>query len=276
MKTFILSFLIFLTGFSKAQTHRFIYEYQYKPNAEAKEYKTSNMVLDINPTDVKFYAYGNIVNDSINKKGGHNYSWNQTPAIKRNKDSYQNTNYDMMMDYFSYQTTDKMDWKLENETKTSGQYNLQKATTNYGGREWVAWFSKDINISEGPYKLKGLPGLIFELNDSNNNFIFKLVKSQKLDKTYDTSDFLENFAGKKSLNVTVDEMHKQQLKFYNDPMKDLREKFDDTPPGTFQVGGKKITSKDQFKEMAKVIQQHILQTYNPLDKVNAVIYPSNN
>jgi len=276
MKIYTLLLLVIFTTLSKAQTHRFIYEYQFKPNSESTEYRKVNMALDINPTDVKFYDYENILNDSINKKGGHNYSWNQTPAIKRNKNSYQNTNYEMMMDYFSYQTTDKMDWKLENETKTSGQYTLQKATTTFGGREWTAWFAKDINISEGPYKFRGLPGLIFELNDSKNNFIFKLAKSQKLEKTYDTSDFLEVFAGKKPLEVKIADMHKQMLKFYNDPMKELREKFDDVPPGTFQVGGTKITSKDQFKEMAKVMQNHILKSYNPLDLTNAVIYPAVN
>jgi len=234
------------------------------------------MALDINPTDVKFYDYEGVLNDSINKKGGHNYNWSQTPTLKRNKNSYQNINYEMMMDYFSYQTTDKMDWKLQNDTKTSGQYTLQKATTNFGGRQWTAWFCKDINISEGPYKFRGLPGLIFELNDSRDNFIFKLIRSQKLDKTYDTSDFLEAFAGKKPLNLKITDMHKMMLQFYNDPMKELREKFDDVPPGTFQVGGTKITSKDQFKEMAKVMQMHILKSYNPLDLTNAVNYPTLN
>lgn len=276
MKIYTLLLLLVFTTLSKAQTHRFIYEYQFKPNSESTEYRKENMALDINPTDVKFYDYGNILNDSINKKGGHNYNWNQTPAITRKTNSYQNTNYEMMMDYFSYQTSDKMDWKLEDETKLSGQYTLQKATTNFGGREWTAWFCKDINIAEGPYKFRGLPGLIFELNDSKDNFIFKLVKSQKLEKTYDTSDFLEAFAGKKPLNVKIEDMHKQMLKFYNDPMKELREKFDDVPPGTFQVGGKKITSKDQFKEMAKVMQEHIRKSHNPLDLTNAVRYPAVN
>lgn len=274
ISTFLLLFC--LITLSKAQTHRFIYEYQFKPDSASADYRNVNMALDINPTEVKFYNYEGVLNDSLNKKGGRNYNWNGTPAVKRNKNSFQNTNYEMMMDYFSYKTEDKMDWKLGNETKKSGEYTLQNATTNFGGRQWTAWFSKDINISEGPYKFRGLPGLIFELYDSRDNFIFKLVRSQKLDKTYDTSDFLESFAGKKPINLKIGDMHKMMLQFYNDPMKELREKFDDVPPGTFQVGGKKITSRDQFKEMAKVMQQHILKNYNPLDLTNAVIYPKMN
>jgi hypothetical protein len=276
MKTYTILLLIFLTTLSKAQTHRFVYEYKFKPDSTSTNYRNVNMALDINPTDVKFYDYESVLNDSINKKGGRNYNWTGAPVIKRNKNSYQNTNYEMMMDYFSYTTTDKMDWKLENETKTSGQYTLQKATTNFGGRQWTAWFCKDINIAEGPYKFRGLPGLIFELNDSKDNFIFKLMKSQKLEKTFDTSDFMEAFAGKKPLNLKITDMHKMMLQFYNDPMKELREKFDDVPPGTFQVGGTKITSKDQFKEMAKVMQHHILKNYNPLDLTTAVVYPAIN
>jgi len=276
MKIYTFLFLICFAILSKAQTHRFIYEYKFKPDSASTNYRNSNMALDINPTEVKFYDYEGVLNDSINKKGGRNYNWTGAPVIKRNKNSYQNINYEMMMDYFSYSTTDKMDWKLSNETKTSGQYTLQKATTDFGGRFWTAWFCKDINISEGPYKFRGLPGLIFELNDSRDNFIFKLIRSQKLEKTYDTSDFLESFGGKKPINLKIADMHKMMLQFYNDPMKELREKFDDVPPGTFQVGGKKITSKDQFKEMAKVMQQHILKNYNPLDLTNAVIYPKVN
>ncbi|MDP9956261.1 GLPGLI family protein [Epilithonimonas hungarica] len=273
MKLYTFLLLIFLTNLSKAQTHRFIYEYKFKPDSSSTNYRNVNMALDINPKDVKFYHYENIINDSLNKKGGRNYNWNGTPAVKRNKNSYQNINYEMMMDYFSYTTEDKMDWKLENETKTSGQYTLQKATTDFGGRHWTAWFCKDINISEGPYKFRGLPGLIFELNDSKENFFFKLAKSQKLEKTYDTSDFLESFAGKKPVSVSIANMHKMMLQFYNDPTKEMRQKFDDVPPGTFQVGGTKITSKEQFKEAAKVIQNFIAKNNNPMDLKNAVVYP---
>lgn len=276
MKIYTLFLLIALTTLSKAQTHRFIYEYKFKPDSTSENYRNVNMALDINPKDTKFYHYENIINDSINKKGGRNYNWNGTPAVKRNKNSFQNINFEMMMDYFSYKTEDKMDWKLGNETKKSGEYTLQQATTNFGGRHWTAWFCKDINIPEGPFKFRGLPGLIFELNDSRNNFIFKLIKSQKLEKTYDTSDFLETFGGKKPLDLKLADMHKMMLQFYNDPMKELREKFDDVPPGTFQVGGKKITSKDQFKDMAKVMQEFIAKNYNPIELNTAVTYPKTN
>ena len=276
MKIYTILLLIFFTTLSKGQTHRFVYEYKCKPDSTASNYKTVNMALDINPKDVKFYNYLNIKNDSINRNGGRSYSWNGTPALKRNRNSFENTNYEYTGSYFSYKSIDKMDWKLDNETKTSGQYTLQKATTDFGGRHWTAWFCKDINISEGPYKFQGLPGLIFELNDDKDNFIFKLSKSEKLEKTYDTSYFLESFSGKNALELSKANTHKQMIQFYNDPMKDMREKFDSADPGTISVGGKIITSKEQFKEAERVIQNFIRKNYNPLDLSNAVIYPTIN
>lgn len=276
MKNFTLSLFVFLASLIQAQTHRFIYEYQYKPDSASTNYRKVNMALDINPKDVKFYDYENILNDSINKKGGQSYNWSGVPTLKRNKNTYQNLNYEMMMSYFSYQTTDKMEWKLEEETKTSGQYTLQKATTHFGGRDWTAWFSKDINISEGPYKFRGLPGMIFEIKDSKDNFIFKLSKSQKLEKTYDTSDFLEVFSVKKPLEVKIDTLHKLMLEFYNDPLQSMREKFDTVEPGTFKVAGVEVRNKDQFKELTKKVQLFIAKNYNPLDLTKAVRYPTQN
>ena len=78
---------------------------------------------------------------------------------------------------FSVETQDKMNWKLQNETKTSGNYLLQKATTKFGGRNWTAWFTKDIALNEGPYKFRGLPGMIFEIYDDKNNFKFSYISN---------------------------------------------------------------------------------------------------
>ena len=276
MKIYTLLLLVFFTTLSKAQTHRFIYQFDYKPDSTSINQRQTNMVLDVNPDEIKFYEFGHIKNDSINKSGGRSYSWSGVPALKRKKNSSENTNYEMMRDYMAYTTKDKMDWKLENETKQSAQYTLQKATTNFGGRHWTAWFCKDLNISEGPYKFRGLPGLIFELSDSKDNFNFKLVKSSKLPTTYETFDFLENFGSKKSLIVPIAKFKKMQLDFFNDPLSEMKEKFDKMEPGTFRVAGIEVKSKDQFKDLTKKVQEHILKNHNPLDLTNAIIYPNIN
>ena len=53
-------------------------------------------------------------------------------------------------------------------------YDVQKATTEFGGRKWIAWFAKEIPIQSGPYKFFGLPGLILKIEDIHKNHIFEL------------------------------------------------------------------------------------------------------
>ena len=169
MKKLIL--LLFPLLFS-AQTHRFIYQSHYKLDSTATELAAENMILDINPDDVKFYPYSYAETDSLNIIRGQRRSrWDDhLPAVIRKKDSFENTSLILLNDLFSLKSTDKMNWKLLNDTKVDGQYKLQKATTTFGGRNWIAWFSKDVNLSEGPYKFRGLPGLIFEIEDDKKNF----------------------------------------------------------------------------------------------------------
>ena len=53
-------------------------------------------------------------------------------------------------------------WEIGDTTKIVLGYECIKATTNYHGREWTVWFSPEIPIQDGPWKLRGLPGLILE------------------------------------------------------------------------------------------------------------------
>lgn len=66
-------------------------------------------------------------------------------------------------------------WTLLQEFKTFGGYKCQKATTQFSGRTWTAWFTTAIPANVGPWKLHGLPGLIVEARDSDNKFGFEMV-----------------------------------------------------------------------------------------------------
>jgi len=48
-------------------------------------------------------------------------------------------------------------WELLDKTDSIGGYSAQKARCNYGGREWIAWYTSNIPINDGPYKFRGLP-----------------------------------------------------------------------------------------------------------------------
>ena len=56
------------------------------------------------------------------------------------------------------------------QTKKIGNFLCQKAVSNFRGRDYVAWFAKDIPVHAGPWKFYGLPGLILEVYDENGKF----------------------------------------------------------------------------------------------------------
>ena len=63
-------------------------------------------------------------------------------------------------------------WKLLDETKKLNNFLCQKASCDFRGRTYTAWFTIDIPVSLGPWKLNGLPGLILEAYDSKNQVQF--------------------------------------------------------------------------------------------------------
>lgn len=86
-------------------------------------------------------------------------------------------------DFFLYEEElNNFSWEILNETRRLLGYTIQKAITNYGGRNWIVWFTPDIPISDGPYKFNGLPGLILEARDSMNHYVFRFnsIKSEKI------------------------------------------------------------------------------------------------
>ncbi len=67
----------------------------------------------------------------------------------------------------------KIKWKIDNEsTKKIGIYLAYKAIARFRGRDYVAWFTKEIPVSIGPWKLSGLPGLILEAYDEERMVYF--------------------------------------------------------------------------------------------------------
>lgn len=74
-------------------------------------------------------------------------------------------------------------WTLGTDTLLILGHLVNQAFANYGGREWVVWYSPDIPINDGPYKFSGLPGLILKAYDSKEDYIFEVVKIEKLTET---------------------------------------------------------------------------------------------
>ena len=75
-----------------------------------------------------------------------------------------------------------MQWEIGDSTKTILGYDCIKAHTNYHGRDWTVWFTPEIPLQEGPWKLCGLPGLILEATETSGQHSFVATGLEITDK----------------------------------------------------------------------------------------------
>jgi len=197
MKNIFSIVLIAVFAMANAQetANRFFYELTYAPNKDSLEKKNKEMmILDITKDKSIYRDYLAVSQDSILKveveamqKAGTFKDLSK--SIKQPKFSHTITKTYPAMDisYADYILQDKVsykddkpfEWKILGDKAKIGEYNAQKATTTYGGRNWVAWFTTDVPFQDGPYKFKGLPGLIVKVEDDAKNYSWELKGNKK-------------------------------------------------------------------------------------------------
>src|SRR6202012_3858994 len=112
----------------------------------------------------------------INRHGvGSNIEYYQFPNEK--KLFTENPIY--MNNYFIDGGMPAIDWKTSGDTATFGGLHCQKATCHLKGRDDIAWFSPDLPVRVGPWKLNGLPGVIVDAHDVKNEVVFKFDGIEK-------------------------------------------------------------------------------------------------
>jgi len=81
-----------------------------------------------------------------------------------------------------------LNWELQSDqSKLINGIEVYKATTNFRGRKYSAWYNPKIPVQAGPWKFGGLPGLIIEIFDNDNKFrwLAKAIKyPYKLEKDF--------------------------------------------------------------------------------------------
>lgn len=123
-----------------------------------------------------FYSYGRIEpnNFLIVNKDDMIYTYEPVNGIGFNGNNE--------LAYYE-QKKEELEWEIHLDTIHLHQFVCQKATANWGGRKWTAWFTMDLPITDGPYKFGGLPGLVLSISDQDQFFVFDFVSIGKVDKS---------------------------------------------------------------------------------------------
>ena len=86
----------------------------------------------------------------------------------------------ILQDYRYVDSLHTQMWTMGDSTREVLGYMCQQATADFRGRRWTAWFATDIPISDGPWKLGGLPGLILEAYDEGQQHVFTAVGLERV------------------------------------------------------------------------------------------------
>ena len=73
-------------------------------------------------------------------------------------------------EYEGYEPTPDIAWTLTDDTLTVSDYLCQQATATFRGVEWRVWYTEEIPSSAGPWRLRGLPGLIIKAESEVHTF----------------------------------------------------------------------------------------------------------
>jgi len=151
-----------------------------------------------------------------------------------------------------------MKWTLLKEYSEVLGYSVQKATTNFGGRVWNAWFSKDIPLQDGPYKFSGLPGLILKISDSTDSHSFELIGIRNIENDFIYPE-LKNYSNKFEVN------YKQYSKIYKDYRKNPASDLVGKIPDYKDAEGKLIRGQQKVREIENMMKEELKKDNNILE-----------
>lgn len=295
MKKFLAFGCLVLGILTQAQINRFFYEYKFIPDSNNKEdVKNEMMYLDIDLKGSTYYSRDKFVSDSITnveiqkqmKSNSGNMNINRKE--KQGQVSYKVTKAypdfttylfrSISSDRYKIKEGEKPEWKILSDKQKIGEYNTQKATTSFGGREWIAWFSTDIPFQDGPYKFYGLPGLIVKIEDTTGSHIMTLVGNKKIaevsssDKEPELPQNIRVFGmGGKELEVTENQFRKVWKDYVNDPTKNMRQMMGGS--GDVKVSfkfkdpsGKEVSDPNEvLRAMEKNTKERLAKDNNPIE-----------
>ena len=69
----------------------------------------------------------------------------------------------------------EMEWQLLDGADSVAGYACKIAQTHFRGRVWKAWYTLQIPIPTGPWKLHGLPGIILRAVDQTGTYSFECI-----------------------------------------------------------------------------------------------------
>jgi GLPGLI family protein len=240
------------------------------------------MYLDISEKGSKFYSREVYVSDSImtaafekqiKATGSMNVDM-KAMSMRKGSVRYKiHKNYPSLetysltrsgMDAYKVWDKRKIPWKILPEKQKIGEFEAQKAVTEFAGRKWTAWFTEELPFQDGPYKFRGLPGLIVKLEDATQSHVFELKAVGKYkEEIQKVSEFVGN---DKYIEVNQEQYKKIFLEDRNDPAKSMKMAMANGAVLQFRdQNGNEISASEMIKRREQQVKENNKRDNNLLE-----------
>lgn len=173
------------------ETMEFVYDYRCCVDTTGSledNMSNDNMLLQIGTKGLsKFSSYKNLTVDSIIMRSSQEQIANAAMEGKLSTGEFMTIykNYPegklthtekICQDWFRYEEDiPQFEWEMTDSVANVLGYKCQSARCKFRGREWTVFYTEEIPLSEGPWKLHGLPGLIMKATDEKGHYSFECI-----------------------------------------------------------------------------------------------------
>lgn len=173
------------------ETMEFVYDYSYSVDTldRLEESRSSDrMLLQIGTGGFsKFSSYKNLTVDSIlmrlssdqliSAASEGKLSNGEFMTIYKNYPAGKLTHTEKIcQDWFRYEEEmPAIEWELTDTVADLLGYKCHGARCSFRGRDWTVFYTEEIPVMDGPWKLCGLPGLIMRASDAAGHYIFECI-----------------------------------------------------------------------------------------------------
>ncbi|CAM1351079.1 GLPGLI family protein [Tenacibaculum insulae] len=236
---------------------KYNYQKQVHPTDEKSKIDLENYSLYLNKDNSLFVSDNRIKLDTILNNA--NFSdlgqLRSLPKPSSNKRIFKNTSSKKIIIYnefydkiYKYNDSVNMQWKITNIYDSLNNMKIRKAETKFRGRNYIAWYTSEIPISDGPYKFKGLPGLIIKLYDHKKEINYTLIG-------------LEIFKKNKVLNINYEN---EALSLTKGKYIEIRKSFKQNPIPYMESQGT-VFSEETKRIIRKKFRKRNEKTNNPIE-----------
>lgn len=181
---FIFFAFTFLLTQGYSQVKKLSVNYDFRNNSTDVSYtRETNLTADMNMSLFTIFKTNDqekkVVSDS-NLENDSDQAISTIIMVPEKKDIYVFRNLSSVklihstsrnnIDYKVEESLPDFNWQLHNEEKLINGLTAKKATTNFRGRHYTAWYIPSIPLPYGPWKFGGLPGLIADVYDDFYTF----------------------------------------------------------------------------------------------------------